>query len=510
MMRKINHSRNSFIVLFLILFLAACKEDKEDIEVFISDTENYIAFDYFQTGIGLHRGIFLLNVTREGLESFQPVIHTNYQELNIDGKMYSSGDRIDFSGKQLSDSLYFTYRNNQGDIVDGYLYFTTLPVMQIYTLENIPDEPKIDCEISLCDHYIEGGESVTFSAGIEYRGRTAAIHPKQSFAIEIRQGSGAASSGLSLLGMREDDDWILDAMYIDKARMRNKLSMDLWRDICLESANEKIHGKPYAAYEYVELFLNYEYMGIYALGESIDPKQLNLNPTANISDVLLYKTEVWTVSTRFEELVDTNTSAFWDGWVQVMPDPEEFVYWQAPYNFTDLVINGSDDEFEEQIVKYLDIDNLIDYHIFINTCKAYDNMGTNMFYARPSIDDPFIIYPWDLDASWGRNWDSTILSSGVIIGNPYYGRLIELDVDHFTGRMASRWSELRSTLISHELLFNRVKDNASALIESGSMCRESSKWPEMNLDLDAELNYMDEWIEERIKYLDEYYNNLPN
>jgi hypothetical protein len=381
--------------------------------------------------------------------------------------------------------------------------------MQIFTYGDIPDEPKIDCEIVFSSCNYGNIENLSLIAGIETRGRSASSRPKQSFGLEIRQENTMLSKNISFLGMRNDDDWILDALYIDKARMRYKLSMDLWRDICKVTKNEKVHGKPYAASEYIEVFVNDDYKGIYTLGEKIDSKQLELAPTDNIKDVVLYKTEVWTPSTRFEELIDTTSSPHWDGWVQLIPEPEIFSYWQPAYSFTDLVINGYDSDFETQIEQYLDINNLIDYFIFINTCKGFDNMGTNMFYARQSMNEPFIIYPWDLDATWGRNWDSTYLPPRGIQSNLYYNRPFNLDVNNFNTRILNRWNDLKTELFFATALHNRFRDNAEILIESGALRREKLRWPEMHLNMDNELEYLDTWIDERIEYLDEYFTNLP-
>lgn len=85
-------------------------------------------------------------------------------------------------------------------------------------------------------------------------------------------------SGTKLLGLRDDGDWILDAMYIDHARMRNRLSTDLWIDMnkvpYLSKEPRAINGT--RGY-FVEVFLNNSYLGLYCLTERIDRKQLQLS-----------------------------------------------------------------------------------------------------------------------------------------------------------------------------------------------------------------------------------------
>ena len=132
-----------------------------------------------------------------------------------------------------------------------------------------------------------------------------------------------------------------------------------------------------------------------------------------------------------------------------------------------------------------------------------------MFYAQQSANAPFIICPWDLDASWGRNWDSTYLSPRGIQSNLYFERLIELNVNDFNNRMHNKWTDLRTELITHGQLYERFRENADILIKSGAIKREEFIWPEMHLILESELQYLDPWIDQRIDALDEHFSSLP-
>jgi hypothetical protein len=129
-------------------------------------------------------------------------------------------------------------------------------------------------------------------------------------------------------------------------------------------------------------------------------------------------------------------------------------------------------------------------------------MGMNMIYAKQNRDAKFIIYPWDLDASWGRDWDSTFLFSQCWLSNRCYSRLFNENVGGSVDRMKSRWNELRSDLFTHTSLIERFSETSNILIESGAYKREKYCWPEMNLNLTQEIAYIDDWLEKRIIYLD--------
>ena len=74
-----------------------------------------------------------------------------------------------------------------------------------------------------------GGATASYNVEAKWRGHTAKQYDKKAFAVKLLDGNGDDLDA-SLLGMREDNSWILDAMAADKARMRNRVSFDLWND----------------------------------------------------------------------------------------------------------------------------------------------------------------------------------------------------------------------------------------------------------------------------------------
>ena len=66
-------------------------------------------------------------------------------------------------------------------------------------------------------------------------------YAKVSFGLELWKNRSEEDYKTSLLDMRPGEDWILDAMYIDDLRMRNKLSFDVWKIISLD---EQVDNNP--------------------------------------------------------------------------------------------------------------------------------------------------------------------------------------------------------------------------------------------------------------------------
>lgn len=479
-----------------------------DIHSFEADP--FLSFNQIYCGLDPVRGIVLAPVRKDMFPSFDAVISTNLFELTINGKSFSSGDTITF--ENYTDSIPIAFTTTIGRFYKGSIHFTTLPLIQIFSPNEIVNEPKTECQFVLSDYtQNQFGLVQSFDAGIELRGRSASSRPKKSYSIELQFNAPDQQTGAeTILNMRYDDDWILDAMYIDKARMRNKVSMDLWRDICELSNCNNYYGKSYTESKYVELFINLDYKGLYCITERFDLKQLNLIESEGSAEGLLYKIEEPTNTTKFIELADTNTIEYWDGWEQKYPDPYEFSYWQPVYDFSDFVINSTDEEFELSITDYLDLDNLIDYFIFINTCQATDNMGTNMIYSRHDRNSTFIICPWDLDASWGRDWESNAINHRWYISNKYYERIHSIDINHYVSKLKNHWSFISNELFSVEKLMLRYQTNADLLKESGAFNRERKRWPEMGLEMDEELAYVNSWTIKRLEFLDNLFNNFEN
>lgn len=72
-----------------------------------------------------------------------------------------------------------------------------------------------------------------------------------------------------MAGLPKDDDWILNANYIDKTFMRHKISYDLYHDMHENNIS--------AATDYVNIKINEEAQGLYLITEKINGGQLNLN-----------------------------------------------------------------------------------------------------------------------------------------------------------------------------------------------------------------------------------------
>ena len=130
--------------------------------------------------------------------------------------------------------LIFSCSSEEELVVETTNQIVEIPIEdklpQVYLNTNsqeIPDEPKIIAEIS-----IENKGEITYEGliGIEIRGQSSQMFPKKQYGFETRDSSNE-DVDVSLLGLPEEEDWILHAPYSDKSLIRNALIYDLSRDI---------------------------------------------------------------------------------------------------------------------------------------------------------------------------------------------------------------------------------------------------------------------------------------
>ncbi len=366
-------------------------------------------------------------------------------------------------------------------------------------------------------------DSVSADAEIRYRGASALGKTKKSFAIKLKMEDGEKLD-VPLLGMRSDNSWILDAMAIDVARMRNRVSMDLWNDFASEtyiqameeSALNGTQGK------FVELYLNDEYWGLYCLSEKIDRKQLKLKKIKNDKQRgALYKSFTWsTLYSKDDSFYQySNSNVKWNGWELSYPDIDdgEPVDWAPLCNTIHWLSYATSREIRDSITSKIDIPVWQDYFLMMEFICAADNMCKNQYvYFYDCTDDDLMlgVAPWDMDYSWGRDYkgDINMYTSSTFSCSPVGNRVFQLFQSNPTvldRSFEDRYAQLRATYFSADSLKQRFNRYFTLFRETGADERETARWSGVDgiyLNFLDEQTYIENWIDDRIKYMDEKYN----
>jgi len=373
------------------------------------------------------------------------------------------------------------------------------PTINIITEGEIKKDEYIDCTIELDDK--KSSESIErIKSKIKVRGRYNAELPKKGYRLEL-------SKEVSLLGMRKDDDWLLMAMYSDLNHMQIKLSFDLYRT--LEPTNR------YAILpesEFICLYLNGDYQGLYLLMEKNDRRLFGLDDAQNnINSSLIFQ------SSYFHKNFMTYKNEEWE---QDWPNEDEGIYIMDDI-MNDLVsfVRDSPDNifFDENIGVYSKFDkqNLIDFFVYNFFILHDDFWDHNYFIVRNTYPNKFFLVPWDFDRCFGqwltRNSNpDTSHEEFILNNNELYNRL--LSNHEFREECKTRWNQLRVELWTEEFILDIISDMYDEIKEVLEI--DSNRWypwlfgDEWRERVEESIDWLFDWIPERLEFCDLYFNGF--
>ncbi len=455
---------------------------------------------YSQNTITIPSGLFQVDHTKKVLLSNVDIsilnsewIDENTTSLHFD-EVYTLLQNV----ANFNYGSKFTVKNPNG--TEYKLYFTKLPIIHITTPHTIVDEPRLFANFHLSEN---NGTIMTSNIGIEYRGGFSQSYPKKSLRLEFWEDSiGNETKDVQFLNMRSDDDWNLQAMYNEPLRFNNKTSFKIWDLIdtlhFLNDEPEAING---VNMEYSELFINNEYRGVYCMSERIDRKQVKLKKHNGSIRGELYKGISWGASTFSQISPYNNDSLIWSGFEY--EHPEEEVNWANIYDFVSFVINSSDTDFEANYQSYFSQENAINYFIFLNLARLTDNTGKNVYIGKYKQNEPYFFIPWDLDGSFGVIWDGSNENiTDDLLTNRFFTRLLQdCNSNGFYTKLQNRWNELRQDRLTHQNIMSLFMSNYNYLEENGVYEREEIAWEDYSFPTN-QLSYMNEWLTNRLDYLD--------
>lgn len=402
------------------------------------------------------------------------------------------------------------------------IMFTYLPIMSI---EGDADYEYSPATITLMEP--NGNLSDAMTAKIKWRGHSTNSDSKhkRNYSIKFVDANGDKQNQ-RLLGMRRDNHWKLDAGQADMGRVRNRVATELWNDMCTppyyyDQAPDALTG---ARGEWLELMVNGNYRGIYALSECIDRKQVKvMKYDENNGDPIIrgqiWKSEAWSQATAFKSYPGyNNNSPTYNKFETVYPDFEDVhpTNYSTLYNALKFMTNGTMNSFNEQGHEYFDIPVMIDYTIFTQVLNATDNNSKNIYwlcYDRET-DKKLTLAVWDLDVTVGQNYDIHDPRGGKAYAEYYYMTTNNIFKKFYDSSciyhkdMLQRYWELRKTWLSEESLVGRYTRAIDKLIDCGAAAREEARWSGdsdiggYTLNFADEKEYITTWLKTRLAYVD--------
>lgn len=389
------------------------------------------------------------------------------------------------------------------------LYFTELPLISITAKKAITDSPSVLATFSLT---ATSGAVTKAAMGIEVRGGSSQGRPKKSYELSFWADTvGQTSQDVQLLGMRTDNKWNLQALYNEPLRLRSKVSNELWLDIHqLYYKDKEPDAKDGISMVYTEVFINGQYKGVYTLSERVDRKQLKLKKYNKGITGELYKGVDWDGPVLYTGIRPfDNTSTRWGGFEY--KHPEEQTDWLNLYQFVDFVVSSDEQTFNRDYAKWFEVSNAVDYYLFLNLLKGYDNVGKNLYVAKYKQGEPYYFVPWDLDGVFGTDWlGQNVVGPNDMLGNGFYKRLMQdRSATGFSAKAAQRWKYLRTTVLTESSLLERFRRNHQYLLDNNVYEREAVAWNDYTYQ-ETQLTKLVTWIGSRLAYLDGYFDQQNN
>lgn len=364
-----------------------------------------------------------------------------------------------------------------------------MPALKVFRDEPIPWDHKAPCRII----YETGNKKINLEGNIKVRGGLSSRYAKHSYSLELNEK-------IDLCGLPSDDDWIINANYIDKTFMRHKISYDLFR----EMGSNNI--APQCAF--AEVYLNEVYNGLYVIMEEVNGGMVRLEKDDSMAmifkdpPVFIQETLTWLqepgnyYQQKFPRIEERDMT-------YVMDEMREFLYY------------SSDGEFVKNIDQWFDIENVIDWHILLMFSNNGDAVRKNFYLYKLNSRTPFRFAIWDYDHTFGRDGDNEMnmmereldCERSVLIK-----RLVHSEYPDYKSRVAEKYFYLRKkNILSLENFWKHIEKN-DRLIRNYTD-RNFEKWP---LDekwyyddnnYQQELDIMLEFVALRLDYLDNYFQD---
>jgi len=348
---------------------------------------------------------------------------------------------------------------------------TRLPIVLIEADGPILDDPEVGARMRIV-HDPRGGLNRpggrTVEDGritIEVRGQSSQRFPKKQFAVETIDRRGE-NRNTSLLGLPEENDWVLYAAYNDGSLMRNVVAYRAARAV----------GRYAARTRHVELVLNGRYHGVYVLMESLklDAERV-AGPSEDDDGFLLEYTHNSKLDRddRFFRTPVTRTPIVWDD-----PERDEMSAARA------RAIRARVARFERALYSpgfrhptrgwraHMDEASAVDYVLLYELLRNHDAFAASTFIHDGGRGRLAMGPLWDFDLSMG-NPPGVLPARGCsLCDRRWVSRWY--DDGAFRRALVRRWAELRRDGFVARTLAGIDRDGRAL---ASAQVRNLRRWP---------------------------------
>lgn len=416
---------------------------------------------------------------------------------------------------------------------------SNIPLMVINTDgQTILNEPRITAHMGL----IYNGEGMDNSLqdtynmydgqiSIEIRGESTQGFPKKSYSIETQTDSGT-NNNVSLLGLPEENDFVLYGPYSDKSQIRNVITYRLFG----------LMGRYSPRTRFLELVIDDDYKGLYVLTEKIkrDKNRVDIARLTPADNTLPEMSGGYIL--RIDKKTGMEEYELWESDFQPPVsgyDKVEYQYFDPGYDeLTSLqrtYIRDWIHDFEEAMVSpdfkdpvkgyrlYLDVPSFIDLMILNELTKDVDGYRLSHYFYKLRDDRGGKLVqgpPWDYNLTFGNmdyggdinqayNWLYTKTMTVY-----WWARLMQ--DPWFRNELYCRWEAIYSSILDpgyvSELMDHILADLGDAIE------RNYYRWPVLGLYVwpnyfvgntyQEEETFLRTWIDNRLAWMEGQWGGL--
>lgn len=404
---------------------------------------------------------------------------------------------------------------------------STLPLLVITTNGNadIQDEPKVAAHLGIINNEGLNNLGDTYNGydsniAIEIRGASSQSFPKKNYGFETRLPDGN-NNNISLLGMPEENDWVLHGPYSDKSLLRNVLAYHVGTKT----------GEYTPRTQLCELYINGDYRGVYMLTEKIK-RDKNRVDIANLKpeDVAGKELTGGYILQIDRDDGDITTDGWWSNsqpskfYAHHIPNAEDIQPLQQEFIksfITSFETTMASTNYDEDYTDFVDRNSWVNYFLATEIGKHIDAYKLSFYmHKKKSTNGGKLHFGplWDFNLGFGnfdfvcspdpQGW--TYEFQGTCDNaHPFWVKKMT-DIPEVSNQINCRWQELRAGAWHTDSLMQFLDDRLAEMGDASD--RNFERWPVLGTYVwpndyigetyEEEVTFLKTWLTQRLAWMD--------
>lgn len=326
-------------------------------------------------------------------------------------------------------------------------------------------------------HMADDDADVTTQIKIRVRGNTSRKFDKKSYSVKTIYANGD-NKDVSIMGMEENNDWVLHGPFLDKTLIRNYMAMNISGEIMDYAPDVR----------FCEVIIDGEYRGLYVMMETASRGNGRIdiekpNKTRNVTGYIIELDNKRFISesgmynfSKYTHVLRKN--AFFDisypGSLALTPELKDYIEKDVS-RFEKALYSFDYDTNQYGYQNYVDMNEFVDYFILMEVFLQHDmgNLST-IFYK--GINGKYKPCVWDFNNSLENvstiGEDDFYIRKFVSIQAPWFQMFVK--DEGFTEAVINRYKNLRKTILSDEYITKYIDETIEFL--GGAVDRNYAVW----------------------------------